>query len=174
MLSKYLPSPTYKNPDILQKAQQFEDASVEISPIKTQVVETIKELSKAFSNYEKKELLEALSITYAENAFLNDRIHSVSGKKAILDYFEGTFEKIQQAEFRFLDSAYETKGVYVRWVMRLQFRENQEFFEFLGVSHLRFNKEAKIIYHQDFWDFSELMAEIRFLKTFVNLAKSNA
>ena len=105
---------------------------------------------------------------------MNDRIHSVTGNRAIARYFDSTFEKMHNSEFYIHDTTFGKKDVYIRWTMRIQLNEGDNFMEFLGMSQFRFNEEGRIIYHQDFWDFSELMGEIRVVRSIVNYIKKRA
>jgi len=60
------------------------------------------------------------------------------------------------------------KEAYIHWVWHLNDSD------LLGISRIRFNKEGKIIYQQDYWDYSELIKENSILKPVINFAKSRS
>ena len=47
-------------------------------------------------------------------------------------------------------------------------------FKHIGMSQLRFNEEGKIIYHQDHWDYSEVLQQMPFIKHLMNGIKNNS
>ncbi len=165
---------TYTTKELLEAEQSSREKAVEIQSINEKIKAQVDLFNSVFSRYQKEEIASAVPVLYAEDAFLNDRIHSVTGSQAIADYFDGTFEKMNMSEFHIHDTTFARHDVYIRWTMRIQLNEGDPFIEFLGLSQLRFNEEGKIIYHQDFWDFSELMGKIRGIRTLVNYVKGRA
>ena len=98
---------------------------------------------------------------YAEDAYLDDRIHVMRGRKAIEKYFQNQLKNISQCKFNILDVSYSGIEVYVRWTMRLASSDEAEkIHSYLGMSHLRFNGDSQIVFHHDYWDFSEVLEQI--------------
>ena len=174
MLFSGCTSQSYTTKELQQAERRSRDMAVEIHAIQNDVKRQLKLFNDVFSRYQRKEIASAVPELYAEDAFLNDRIHSVTGNRAIARYFDSTFEKMHECEFHIHDTTFGKLDVYVRWTMRIQLSEGDEFMEFLGMSQFRFNQEGKIIYHQDYWDFSELMGEIRVLRSIVKYVKGRA
>ncbi len=167
-------SQSYSTKEILEAERNSRDKAFEIQAIYDKVREQVDLFEGVFSRYTKEEIASAVPELYAEDAFLNDRIHSVTGNRAIAEYFDGTFEKMHKTEFLIHDTIFAKHDVYIRWTMRIQLKREDKFIELLGMSQFRFNEQGKIIYHQDFWDFSELMGEIRILRSLVNYVKGRA
>jgi len=165
---------SYTTKELLEAEKQARKKAVEIQHLYDNVKDQMDLFNEVFSRYQQEELVPAVLNLYAEDAFLNDRIHSVRGNRAIAKYFDGTFEKMHKSEFDIHNTTFAKYDVYISWTMRIQLKEGDKFMEFLGMSQFRFDKEGKIIYHQDFWDFSELMGEIRFLRGLVNYVKGRA
>ena len=92
---------------------------------------------------------------YAADAFLNDTLKTVRGNQAIQDYFVETAESLVFARVTFQDTLRSSDGsYYLRWTMVMEskvIRKKQKI-ETIGMSHLRFDLEGKVIVHQDFWD----------------------
>ncbi len=165
---------SYTTKELLEAEKRSREKAIEIRDIEDKVKAQVQLFNGVFSRYQKEEIAAVVPELYAEDAFLNDRIHSVEGRGAIAKYFDGTFAKMHQSQFHIHDTTVAKYDVYIRWTMRIQLREGEEFMEFIGMSQFRFNQEGKIIYHQDFWDFSELMGQIPLLRTIVNYVKGRA
>ena len=135
---------------------------------------TISKFQKSFASYEKDTLVPAIPELYSEDAYVNDRIHSVRGRQNIKDYFEGTFEKLHEGSFDFTDIFYGDDAALLRWHMHLQLGPNDKKMSVIGMSQLRFNKEGKIIFHLDYWDYSEILGDIGGIKYLIHFAKSRS
>lgn len=167
-------SQTYSTQELQKAEQDSRGKAVVIQTVYDKVKTQIDLFNGVFSRYQRDEIASAIPRLYAEDAFLNDRIHSVSGSDGIAKYFDSTFAKMHQSEFHIHDTIFGKYDVYIHWTMRIQLKEGDKFMEFLGVSQFRFNKDGKIIYHQDYWDFSELMSEFRLVRPIVNFIKGRA
>lgn len=167
-------SESYTTKELLEAEALSREKAVEIEAIEEKVKAQIDLFAGLFFRYERKEMAATLPKLYAKEAFLNDRIHTVRGSDAIIDYFDTTFKKMHKGEFRVHDTTFAKRDIYIRWTMRIQLKEGDKFMEFLGLSQLRFNQEGMIIYHQDYWDFSELMGELPLIRTLVNYVKGRA
>lgn len=92
--------------------------------------------------------------TYAETLYFNDTFRTITDRNELIDYMQQTGQHVDQLEVEIEDIALSKQDVYVRWIMRMQFTvmgkkvDSQS----IGISQLRFDKDGKIILHQDFWD----------------------
>jgi len=166
--------PTYLPKQLVAEEKTSSLQAETISSKQSQIDQTLKLFLSALEKYEKDDFIPKLDSIYAEDAFLNDRIHTVKGLENIKAYFTATFDKIVDCEFIFHDKLIGQTSIVVTWTMRIQTKKDQPYMEFLGSSQLRFNKEGKIFYHQDYWDFSELLSEIRGASFIINYAKNKA
>lgn len=151
-----------------------QDLAVRVDHYRAEINRTVDGFIAAFADYEGARLVPAVRELYAEDAFVNDRIHSIEGRQSIVDYFASTLDKMHNAEFEVHERLYGDNSVCLSWTMRLQLNEGEEGWQFLGMSQLRFNQRGEIIYHQDFWDFSELMGQISGVAWIVNAIKARA
>ena len=92
--------------------------------------------------------------TYAETLYFNDTFRTITDRNELIDYMQQTGQHVDHLEVEIEDIALSKQDVYVRWIMRMQFTvmgkkvDSQS----IGISQLRFDKDGKIILHQDFWD----------------------
>lgn len=91
---------------------------------------------------------------YAENAYFNDSLKTVQGIDAIEDYLIQSAQAAERVTVQFQDVAESKGNYYFRWIMTISFKNlNQgQPTESMGMSHVRFNQDGKVILHQDYWD----------------------
>lgn len=91
---------------------------------------------------------------YAEDAYFNDTLKEVIGAKAIEEYFVHSLAGADRVTAQILDVARSGNNHYVRWTMMIRFKSLADGRDThsTGISHLRFNREGQIAFHQDHWD----------------------
>lgn len=134
--------------------------SPDLADLGAKVPATLALFAETFQRYDQQTLAANLPELYSDQAFLNDRIHTLRGREAIIDYFLASLDKIHAAEFVIQDTVLGRKDAYVRWVMKIQTAADEPFLAFSGISQLKFDTKGQIAFHQDYWDMSELMAEV--------------
>lgn len=91
---------------------------------------------------------------YAPGAWFNDTLKTVRGGEAIGNYLGKTAEALESGTVEFLDVVGSNGDYYVRWEMRLRFArlDRGTTHSSVGMSHLRFDRDGRVVLHQDFWD----------------------
>jgi limonene-1,2-epoxide hydrolase len=109
---------------------------------------------------------------YAQNAYYRDSFTEMHGIDNIEAYLiQGTYI-MQNLTFDLQDVAVHDGNYYLRWITRFsQKREKDEVTHLPGVSHIRFNKEGKIIFHQDFWDAGVIYERLPIVGFFIRWLK---
>jgi len=98
---------------------------------------------------------------YAETAYFADPFKEVQGIQAIEEYFLKSAEAIHECTFDIQDVAIHEGNYYFRWVMHLiTKREKDEPVHALGMSHVRFNRQGMVSFHQDYWDSSIIYEKV--------------
>lgn len=112
-----------------------------------------------FTNYNAEYLTENVSKVYADEVYFRDAFHVMSDPVEIRDYFVRSLEALEACEFEFAEVAREGGDFYIRWNMRLKFKKakDDEWEESLGMSHFRFNSQGQVIFHQDYWDPTDIV-----------------
>jgi len=93
---------------------------------------------------------------YAEQAFFGDPFKSVEGIDAIETYFLKMAEPVESCTFEVTATDRCGGEYYFRWIMNLKSKAARREIKALGVSHVRFDPEGKVIFQQDYWDSSTL------------------
>lgn len=139
------------------------------SLLESEALERFKSFYAIFS----KERIEALSGgLYADGAWFRDGIREVKGLPGIKAYFVGSCDAIDLCVFDIQDVVAQRGEYCFRWVMRLTLkRDRGKVMVVPGMSHVRFNPEGKVIFHQDYWDTSVILEPVPVLGALVRWIK---
>lgn len=91
---------------------------------------------------------------YAADVFFNDTLKTVVGIDALEEYLAATARAAESVTVRF-DDVVESRGdTYVRWTMdvRLKRFKRGQTLRSVGMTHLRFDADGRVVLHKDFWD----------------------
>lgn len=91
---------------------------------------------------------------YSADAYFSDTLKELSGAATIEDYLARTAESTESCTVDFLDLSSHDGEYYFRWMMHIKFKKFKkgEVQSSIGMTHIRFNKEGKVSFHQDYWD----------------------
>lgn len=91
---------------------------------------------------------------YADDAYLNDTLKEVNGIDAIEAYLIESARAVEECTVRFTDVAESAGNYYFRWMMNIRFKNLKKgrVCRSIGMSHIRFNEDGKVVLHQDYWD----------------------
>lgn len=91
---------------------------------------------------------------YAEDVWFNDSLKTVRGVEELERYLGRSADALDSGTVEFLGLTAENGDYFVRWQMNLSFAklDRGTVHRSVGMSHLRFDREGKVVLHQDFWD----------------------
>lgn len=95
------------------------------------------------------------SRVYAETTFFNDTLKTLLGGEAVESYLVETAELLHSGSVEYGDTVRSSDGTwYVRWEMVYSGKKlaGGEPIRTIGMSHLAFDEEGRVVMHQDFWD----------------------
>ena len=117
----------------------------------------------------------AVSAAYAPDIWFDDTLTTIEGSDLLAAYLTHSATLCDAFEVRVHEARGGDGDYLVRWSMRIKFRKFRRgrWTESIGVSHLRFDAEGRIILHQDYWDGARWLFEhvpvlgwaIRFIKS---------
>jgi len=109
---------------------------------------------------------------YAQEAFFKDGYKEVKGVDAIETYFIATTKAIASCHFDIIDVSVHEGNYYFRWIMKLKLNRNKDNpIEQVGMSHVRFASDGKIIFHTDYWDTSVVFERLPVIGYIIRWAK---
>ncbi len=108
------------------------------------------------SDFKAPDFADRVTEVYAEDAFFNDTLKTVQGVEHIREYLVESGEAIDKGEVEFVDLVADHGNYYFRWVMTIRFKKlaNGEDKRSIGMTHVRFNAQGRVVLHQDYWDSS--------------------
>jgi len=109
---------------------------------------------------------------YARDAYFKDGYKEVKGVEAIETYFIATTKAVVSCTFDITDVSVHEGNYYFRWVMKLTIKRDKDNpMEQIGMSHIRFDPEGKVIFHADYWDTSIVFERVPVLGSIIRWAK---
>lgn len=91
---------------------------------------------------------------YAPGAYLNDTLATHSGPEEIKKYFLQTADTMTSFELAINDTIRSGSDYYIKWTMVFAAPKlsGGKPIHSVGISQVRFTKNGKVAFHQDFWD----------------------
>jgi len=127
-----------------------------LAPAEPNVIKNkrIQPLIKLYNQIKQISLAEQIAATYAEKLFFNDTIVTLHNRQDLLKYLQHTQQQLDSMSFEVLGVQEKGDDVFVRWTMHTRFTVmgQSRNVQSIGMSHLRFNDDGKIILHQDYLD----------------------
>jgi hypothetical protein len=109
---------------------------------------------------------------YAKEAFFKDGYKEVKGVDAIETYFIATTKAIVSCTFDITEVIIHEGNYYFRWVMKLTIKRDKDNpIEQVGMSHVRFASDGKVIFHTDYWDTSVVFERAPVIGSIIRWAK---
>jgi steroid delta-isomerase len=113
-----------------------------------------------FSDFTPAAVRGAAADAYADDAYFNDGFAELNGATSIAAYFERTAGSTATIDVDIEDQVVSGSEVYLRWVMTFTTSGRRgKTVVAPGMTHLRIDRDGRIVYHRDYWDASGALAE---------------
>lgn len=121
------------------------------SPEERAAIERFKDF---FAVYSTENIQAKLAKTYADNVWFNDTLKEVRGLAALEKYMLEGAANTESCTVEYDDALSKGGDHYLRWRMTIRFKKLKKgrTFTSIGMTHLRFNEQGRIVFHQDYWD----------------------
>jgi ketosteroid isomerase-like protein len=134
--------------------------------------EALRRFEAFYADYSVEAIRAGVREVYAEDAWFGDPFHIVEGIDAIEHYFAVMAEPVEQCTFTVDSMQRSGDDYFARWTMRLESSAAKgEIIETIGLSHVRYNAEGKIIFQQDYWDTSAMLDRLPVVGFWTRLVK---
>lgn len=117
----------------------------------------IEKVQKAFSPFTPEQTARYFPEAYAESLYFRDAFHHFEDRQTLVDYMVKSAEMSPGVTFEFSPVVRNGIDFYLPWVMVLPGKDGQAAQRSLGLSHLRFNDQGQVIFHQDYWDSADVL-----------------
>lgn len=91
---------------------------------------------------------------YAEGVYFNDTLKEIEGVEALEAYLIESMEATESVTVEVKDVAVSGGNYYVVWEMEIRFKNlnGGRPSRTVGMSHIRFDGDGKVVLHRDYWD----------------------
>jgi len=91
---------------------------------------------------------------YAPTLYFNDTLRTIRDVDTLEKYFLSSDDGMASYGLKVEQTISTPEGVFVRWRMDVVFRNYHkgQVQSSIGISHVRFDKDGRVVYHQDYWD----------------------
>ncbi|MGA0334473.1 MAG: nuclear transport factor 2 family protein [Kiritimatiellia bacterium] len=146
------PNPLYQ--EWLEKT-----AELAASPVAGSAEETawIAKVQNAFTPFTPEGAAANFPLAYAEDFYFRDAFHTYTDRQEMTDYMVKSAEMSPGVTFEFSPVVRQGIDFYLPWVMVLPGKDGAAPQRSLGMSHLRFNEQGQVIFHQDYWDSADVL-----------------
>lgn len=114
----------------------------------------LQRFSEVYGNLKHEGTAARVEQLYADPMYFNDSLKTFNTRRALVDYMRSTAEMLDGSTVEIEQVLQDGSDVFIRWTMKFnssamgrQIESNS-----IGMSHLRFDDEGRIVLHQDFWD----------------------
>jgi hypothetical protein len=116
-------------------------------------------LESLFTDYTYANLEKNVTRVYAEQIYFRDAFKQYDNSADLRDYLLHGLEPVSGVRFVFNRVLRSGGDFYVDWTMAIDFKKTplDTWEESMGVSHFRFNSEGQVIFHQDYWDPTDIV-----------------
>lgn len=108
-----------------------------------------------FADFSPQKIAVLLDQTYSDDAWFNDTLKTIRGREAMRHYLADSAQAVQSCVVEVKEVLSNERGDYfIRWLMTIRFKrfKKGQDTQTIGMSHVRFNAEGKVCFHQDYWD----------------------
>lgn len=109
---------------------------------------------EVFADFTPEKVAEIAPEVYAPSIHFNDTLKDIHGLDELVPYLVESAGHCEACRVELLDVARSGDDYYVRWEMMIRFKKLAKGQDTVsrGVSHLRFDEDNRMTYHQDYWD----------------------
>lgn len=112
-----------------------------------------------FTHYEAEYLRKQIEKVYEEDTYFRDAFRELTKASEIRDYMLHGLDAVTYCGFEFQPTLFDNGDYFFRWTMLVTLKRSKsnELVKSIGMSHMRFNTQGKVIFHQDYWDPTDLV-----------------
>lgn len=91
---------------------------------------------------------------YAQKLFFNDTLKTIRDADTLEKYFLASDDAMASYGLKVEQTISTPQGVFIRWRMDVVFRKFHKgvMQSSIGITQVRFDKDGRAVYHQDYWD----------------------
>ncbi|AXX86441.1 nuclear transport factor 2 family protein [Malaciobacter marinus] len=112
----------------------------------------LKAYCEFFETINKDTQFEKYNYFFDENSIFQDPFQKVVGVEKIYEVFQDMYEVLYEAKFIVLSHSCDETQSFIHWIFEYKTKKDSDFNSFEGVSIVKFNDNARVSSHVDYWD----------------------
>ncbi len=119
--------------------------------------ETLSRFINFYNPLDQDHIAKGMDQIYAEELYFNDTLVTLLERNALQEHLLATAERLSHMSLQPVNVIRDDNQIYLVWVMEARFSllGRERLSRTIGISQLRFNRDGKVFFHQDFWDSSQ-------------------
>lgn len=140
--------------EYLETLARLEAGGAALAPGSDAEKRAVERFEGLLSDFKAPDFRQRVGEVYAEDVFFNDTLKTVRGAAAVEEYLAASADAVDEGTVDFLDRVVSDGNYYFRWRMTLRFKRfgGGEPKVSVGMTHVRFDADGRVVLHQDFWD----------------------
>ncbi len=134
--------------------QAYQEALETRSGSTAAIDQGLERFRSTFADLTADDVAEEMLALYADQLYFNDTLVTLESGQAVADYMAKTGDKLSVSRVDVDHTLRDGADVFVRWTMHFKSSawgmkvESHS----IGMTHLRFDDNGRVVLHQDFWD----------------------
>ena len=140
-----------------------------------QIEKGLERFAEAFADLTANDIAGKFESLYADSLYFNDTIHAFHAREDLVAYMSRIGSSLTESHVDIKQVIRDGNDVFVRWTMEFRTRAagRDIHSHSIGMTHLRFDVDGRVVLHQDFWDSGNaLYAHLPFVGFAVKRARS--
>ncbi len=133
---------------------EYEQAIKRFSGDEHHIDQGLERFKDAFADLTAEDRAQRFEALYAPQLYFNDTLHVFHTRDEVVSYMTRTGGSLDESRVDIEHVIRDGGDVYVRWTMEFRTRAagRDIHSHSIGMTHLRFDTEGRVVLHQDFWD----------------------
>ena len=138
-------------------ASAYEAASSHFTGAAIESMAPVERFKAVYSDLQGPDLAGRVSAAYSDKLYFNDTLHTFNDRAGLSKYLQETAERVDSVQVHVDRVIVDGADVWLKWRMETRARALGRTMQAdtIGMTHLRFDNNGKVVLHQDYWDSTE-------------------
>ena len=127
-----------------------------------------------YRNYTEDNIKQHMRDVYAPNVYYRDGFKDLQGIDALEAYLISALPDMQVHSLDLHDVTVHNGEYYLLWTTQFSLKNKKEIISLTGMTHMRFDKDGRVIFEQGFWDTGVIYERMPIIGCFIRWLKRRA
>jgi hypothetical protein len=162
--------------------EAYDQALLATDPHKNEILQQGSEKEKAalelyvsfYRNYTEDNIKQHMRDIYAPNIYYRDGFKDLQGIDALEAYLISALPDMHVYSLDLQDMTVHDGEYYLLWTTQFSLKNKKEIISLTGMTHLRFDKDGRVIFEQGFWDTGVIYERVPIVGPIIRWLKKRA